>query len=98
MILVVGLAVGAGAIALWIDARFPRLDPGEFGVPLLANVLAAALMSQFVAPKLMDAAGGSTFGRLVAIFAAAFPTTVYVFLVCLWILKLVQGAVAKGLR
>jgi hypothetical protein len=96
VMVLLAMAVGAGAIALWIDVRFPGLEPRGFGQRLLLNVMTAAVVSRFVAPSLMDAAGESMSGRFVAIFAIGLPAAVYVLLVSIWILKLLQSAVAGG--
>jgi hypothetical protein len=81
------LAIGGALIALWIDARFPRLAPET----LRASFVHAALA--FVALAFVPAAIDPMLGaadavvRVVAIFGVVFPVLVYAFLAFTWLAK-----------
>ena len=87
------LAVGAAAIAVWIDLRFPTLAPES----LRANVVHAALafVALTIVPVAMEpmfSAGQSLIPQLVALLGIVLPVLVYAFLAFAWIVKpLVKG-------
>jgi hypothetical protein len=86
------LAVGAGAIALWLDFRLPKLMPWSLRrllvhiVVALAVVYAVGPAMTFVTSSQLPAAG------LAAVFGVAFPVLVYEFLVGLWMIRLAQAS------
>jgi hypothetical protein len=92
------IALGAGAIALWIDARFPRLAPEQIQSALL-HVGAALLVGALVVPPAMAFVISlqTTLSTLVSIFAIGFPSIVYSLLAGVWIIKLSTGVIG-GLR
>jgi hypothetical protein len=86
------IGVGAAAIALWIDVRFPGIAPRA----LRGFVIHAALAigaGQLLVPTAMNALLGaeSPVLALVAIFGVAFPALLYAFLVGVWTIKTAQG-------
>jgi len=89
-LVVVLIAVGGAAIALWIDARFSRLAPGDFrGIMLHAG--AALLVGSLVPPGIQLLLAPESPGlTLLAIFGVAFPAIVYAFLVMFWTVKMAQ--------
>jgi hypothetical protein len=93
--LLVCLALGAGAIALWIYVRIGsrRLAPADMraalihvGVSLVVGLLAVPpLMNLFLAAESIPV-------TLFAIFGIAFPALVYSLLASIWVLSVLQGA------
>lgn len=89
------VALGAGAIALWIQARIGsgRLAPGNMRAALL-HVGASLVVGQLAVPILMKVllAGDSPVLTLVAIFGVAFPALVYCLLASIWMIRMLQGS------
>lgn len=85
------LALGAGALALWIEVRFPRLAPADWR-RVFAHLLASTLVIQFPMVSVMhlllhyDIRG--TF--VLAAVGIALPGITYLFLSSLWLLRLAQ--------
>ena len=88
-------AVGAGALAIWLELRFPKLGPEDmrgvivhavcaYGFFLLGDGLFAAV------------AGDELWRRLIAIFVVNVTALVYMLVVCLWVLKVFRGAVSAA--
>jgi hypothetical protein len=84
-------ALGAGALALWVDARFPTLAPGELK-PVMFHLLAAMILAQLALPPIMNFLEGSEVGTLAGLFGAALPALIYCFLVSIWVIKTFQGS------
>ena len=89
--LVLALAMGAGAIALWLDARFKARGPltvrrtfAHVAVSMLFLQLSPALV------VLVVAAGESPARKMIALFVVLLPALVYVWLSSIWLLKLLQ--------
>jgi hypothetical protein len=87
------VAVGAGAIALWIDTRFPRFAPTDMRRAVV-HVGFSILIAQLAVPVLVKtiAAAGSPAGVLFALFGIGFPALTYCLLASIWIIKVLQGA------
>jgi hypothetical protein len=86
-------AAGAGALAVWLDVRFPGLGPTELRGVVLHAVCAYGVF--IVSGPLFDVAGGdAVWQRLGAIFAVGFPPLVYMLIVCLWVVKLLRSAMS----
>jgi hypothetical protein len=87
------IAVGAGAIALWIDTRFPRFTPKDMRQAVI-HVGLSILAAQLAIPLLVKtiAVAGSPAGILFALFAIGFPALIYCLLASIWIIKMLQGA------
>jgi hypothetical protein len=86
------LALGAGAIALWVDVRLQRFAPTSFRTVML-HVGASIVVGQLAVPVLTRflADGGSYVYVLVAIFVVGFPALTYCFLASIWMLKTLQS-------
>jgi hypothetical protein len=89
----------AGAIALWVDMRFPRLGPGELP-PAMAHLFAAAIANQVLDGPLGGFVAGSSLpaGRIVAIVGIILPLVVYAALAALWVLRIAHRALSGHLR
>jgi hypothetical protein len=86
---------GTGAIALWIDARFPSLAPADLRRALIRT--GAALVGSQV---LFMPAFNSVVARgdvLLAIFALAFPCLGCVLLSTIWSIRQLQASM-RGAR
>ena len=92
------IGVGAGAIALWIDVRFPRLAPSEIGTALVH--VAASVAVGYASGPAMHAVNTSDDSRtvLVAVFGIGFPAVVYCLLAGLWLIKAAQRTLSGHLR
>ena len=84
------VALGAGAIALWLAIRFDRFAPRGFGRALFHAGLALA-MGWLAVPAAITAVMGAGAGAVVAVFTTAFPALIYMFLAGLWVVKHAQG-------
>jgi hypothetical protein len=87
-ILALFLALGAAAIAVWIDVRFPGLAPET----LRANFVhaAVAFVALTVVPVVVDpllSNGHSLVVQLLALFGIVFAVLVYAFLAFTWLAK-----------
>jgi hypothetical protein len=91
--------LSAGALALWIDHRFPRLAPGELKVAI-AHVFAAALANQLLDGPLAGFVARSAMpqGRLVAVVGVVLPLVVYAALAAFWTLRIAQRALSGSMR
>jgi hypothetical protein len=89
------LALGAGAIALWFDARFRSLAPASIRAALL-HVGAALVIGQLAVPGAMQVVTDETAAALVLTmtFGVAFPGLTYSLLASIWVIRTLQG----GLR
>lgn len=89
------LAVGAGAVALWFDARFRSLAPGSIRAAML-HVGAALVLGQLAVPVAMRLVTeeSSAAAVLAMTFGVAFPALTYSLLASIWVIKTLQG----GLR
>ena len=75
------LAVGAGLLALWIDARHPNLAPESLAKRML--VAAAALL----ALQLVPVFHGSPAAIYATVFALVLPALISSFLTAVWLLR-----------
>jgi hypothetical protein len=85
----VALALGAGAIALWLviplrPIRTARLRPGAVPCGL------ALAMGWLAVPAGIAAVIAAGAGSVVAVFTTAFPALTYMFLAGLWVVKHAQ--------
>jgi hypothetical protein len=89
---IVCIAVGSGAVALWINLRFPKLMPWSMA-RLLLHLVVAFVCVYAVKPGIgMILGSGVPAGRIIGVFAIAFPALVYNFLVCAWMIRLAQAS------
>ncbi len=80
------LAAGAGVLALWIHARFPKIAPEHVGQTLLHTGVAFALL------RLMPGAQESPAMAVVTVIALVLPALTYALLCSIWMLRHVQTA------
>jgi hypothetical protein len=87
------LTLGAGAIALWINFRFPKLAP-EGIRPAVIHVGVAIVVGQVLLPGLSEAVPGSNpvMRALVTTFVLALPALIYALLASIWVIRIAQGA------
>jgi hypothetical protein len=92
-LLLVLIALGAGAVALWCHVRFARFTPKDMRHALM-HVGASIVIAQLAVPLLMKTilAAGSPVAALVAVFGVGFPALTYCLLASIWIIKLLQGS------
>jgi hypothetical protein len=85
------LALGAGALALWVDVRFPGRVKRSWKV-VFCHLIAAGLVIQLVMPEagtfVRDS--GTAASYPLAAVGVALPALTYLFLASLWVLKLAQ--------
>jgi hypothetical protein len=86
----VAIGLGAGAIALWIDVRFPRLAPEDLAKALLH--VAVSIAVGYATGPAVEAFSASSDPRIVllGVFAVGFPAIVYCLLAAIWVIKLLQ--------
>jgi len=87
------LTLGAGALALWINARFPKLAP-EGIRPAIIHVGAAILVGQVVLPGLLRLMPDTNpvVRALVITFLLGLPALIYALLASIWVIRIAQGA------
>jgi hypothetical protein len=82
---VAAFVVGAAAIALWVDFRFPGVRPSSWGR------LGVAVAVSFACDDVCGAALG--WGpRLVSVMGIAFPAIAATLLVCIWMLRMARAS------
>ena len=90
----VALALGAGAIALWINNRFPGLAPGRMVVAFIhvgiAMVIGMALVPAIDA--LVEASVSPLMRAIVITFLVGLPALIYALLTSFWIIVIAQSA------
>ena len=87
--LIVAFAIGAAALAMWLDTRFARLAPKSPGVAFF-HIIAAALCCDTAHFAIGAFVGlGSQAGMMAALFFVTLPVILYVWLSLLWMTKLV---------
>jgi hypothetical protein len=89
--------IGALAVALWIDIRFPALAPTGLR-PVLWHVGGTIVGAQLLVPLAMHLLGGPPAVTLVAVFLVAFPALVYTLLAAIWIFRIAGTAFRGRLR
>jgi len=84
-------AAAGGAIAAWVDVRFPHLAPGSL-TRTLVHVGIAMGVAQLVVPASMHllTETGSRSLSLVAVVGIGFPALAYCFLAALWTMKVLK--------
>jgi hypothetical protein len=97
-LVVVLIALGAAAIALWIDVRFPGIAPRNYRGILIHAALAVAAGQLLVPAGLRFVQGLDSHAlTLVGVFGIAFPAIIYALLVGVWMIKTAQNHLS-GLR
>ena len=96
--LTIAIGLGAGAIALWIDNRFPRLGPDEMGKALL-HVIASVAVGYASGPAMQTlTASDDSLVVLLGVFAVGFPAVVYCLVAGVWMIKVAQRMLSGNLR
>ncbi len=85
------LTVAAALLALWTDARLPRLAPAS-----LKRVLVHVAFA-FVTLQLLSGVAASVTLYL-ALFGIVLPTLTYAFLTAIWFIRIAQRTLASGVR
>jgi hypothetical protein len=96
-VLLLAVLAGAALVALWADSRFPRALPKRRGVLLIH--LFASLAALQAAPSLMKlepGVGNSALPATCALLGLFFPALIYAFLSAIWVIRAVQGVLARG--
>jgi hypothetical protein len=90
----VALALGAGAIALWINNRFPGLAPGRMVVAFI-HVGIAMVIGMALVPAIdafVEASVSPLMRAIVITFLVGLPALVYALLTSIWIIFIAQSA------
>jgi hypothetical protein len=90
------LALGAGALALWVDTRFPALFSEDWRivfVHLFASSAVLWLAMPWGVETMIDS--GVAYAYPFAAISVALPAIMYVLLASLWVLKLAQGMLKR---
>ena len=85
--------LGASAVALWVDVRFPEIAPADLRRALLRTLIAVGL-GQFLFPPAWAAALASS-PVLVALFSVAFPCLTLVLLTAFWSIRRLQDTLRR---
>jgi hypothetical protein len=92
------LVLGAGAIAVWITVRFPKLMPDHLK-PVLLHLGLAVLLAHLVPFGILLPISGSIAVQLIAgIFAVALPVLIYTLVATIWLVRIAQNALSGMLR
>jgi hypothetical protein len=85
------LALGAGALALWVDVRFPGRVNRSWKI-VFCHLIAAGLIIHLVMPEAGTVVrdSGTAASYPLAAVGVALPALTYLFLASLWVLKLAQ--------
>jgi hypothetical protein len=96
--LTVLIGIGAVAVAVWVDARFRQLAPADLRA-IFTHLFLSGGSAQFLVPAALrtvaDAPAGLT---LLVVFGVAFPALVYLFLVWIWLIRVLHRTVTGALR
>ncbi len=90
----VALALGAGAIALWINNRFPGLAPGRMVVAFI-HVGVAMVIGMALVPAVDAFIQGNVspvMRAVVITFVVGLPALVYALLTSIWVILIAQNA------
>lgn len=85
------LALGAGALALWVDVRFPGRVERSWKL-VFCHLIAAGLVIHLLMPEVGTFVrdSGTPGSYALTAVGVALPALTYLFLASLWVLKLVQ--------
>jgi hypothetical protein len=88
--------LGAGALAVWVALRLPRLAPQSFRAGTV-HLVATLVVGAVLGPLLRVVPGlPSELSLLAALFVVALPAITYMLLVGMWLIQLaVAGAPAR---
>lgn len=85
------MGLGAASIALWLDVRFPRLEPVALW-PVFVHVVLSIVAAHLLVPSAFAVLDDNAVQALLATFTVAFPILVYSLLVAFWLMKLARRA------
>ncbi|HWN20977.1 MAG TPA: hypothetical protein VNP93_03315 [Gaiellaceae bacterium] len=85
------LTAGAALLALWVDARLPKLAPASMRRVFLH--VGTAMLALHLIPGVT-----STTMLYVVLFGVALPALVYSFLTAIWFIRLAQSALGFRAR
>jgi hypothetical protein len=90
---------GAGALALWIDARFPGMTPQQIQRTLI-HVAVAFAVCRLASPLVSDfiVGTGVPLARLAALMLVVLPTLMYGILAAIWLVKHAQDPMRSMMR
>jgi hypothetical protein len=93
----VALALGAGAIALWINNRFPGIAPGRIPIVMVhvgvAMVIGVALIPAI--DSFVEASVSPLVRAIVITFVVGLPALIYALLTSIWVLLIALGAMRR---
>jgi len=78
--------IGAGLLALWVDARFPSLAPASLSRRVFALIVAGVVL------QATPVFGGSTPALYATVFGILLPSFVAVFLAAVWLMRAARDA------
>ena len=86
------LVCGAGALALWIIARYTTFGPHSIKGAIV-HVVAAMVLLKLLLPPVIDAVGGLGIpgAAYLQVFGVALPLLVYAFLSGGWVTRVALG-------
>lgn len=90
-------AVGAGALALWVDVRFPNLSPQRLPT-MIGHAFVSMVALEVAAMALRAVTGGAHLRTLAVLVGLMLPALVYTFVVCVWVMRHFSGAMHGSTR
>ncbi len=92
-------ALGAGAVALWLDFRFPDWTPRNVRGAIV-RLAASFVIAHVVVPTAFGLVAPIDVRplKVLAIFAVAFVAVTYSLLAAIWMIKLAQARMRGSLR
>jgi hypothetical protein len=90
------LTLGAGAIALWINFRFPKIAPDGFFWAIV-HIGAAILVGQVLVPGFHGLIPDTNpvVRALITTFLLGLPALIYALLCSIWVIRIAQGALLR---
>ena len=82
------------ALALWVDARWPKLAPPDMWRALL-HVGASVLISPMIVSKGLEIGQRSPTTMLVMLMAVVLPALIYCLIAAIWLVKTATGLIGK---
>lgn len=92
---VIALGIGAAALAFWVQFRFPKLAPQTFGWAIV-HLVVTGVLAQFT-KTVFGSVALQPLGMMALVFGLALPTLVYLFVAGMWIIRIAQGAMDRGM-
>jgi hypothetical protein len=89
LLLVIALTCGAAALALWIDARFPRVHPSTLVLRLVSAGGAAVVLRAIRFPADPPAL------QIAVLFGIVFPALVWAFVSAIGLLRYLRAAALR---